>query len=215
MQCHNNVDAINEVLKLLLPIPSKTIHFIKILNPIDAINPVIIPIKLTRVTNYFYSRKPTLEEDEDHGILKKELRVEASPLDSSSTEFIRQEQSMLDYRGWFVIPTTPTRRPLYLNFVTLYAHYAADVIDDDNLITMLESFIIILLLWVAQVNTGSYLCLIIWLLQRNITFHLKKLFIQCSIPQSILSTQCCIIMLVQDKSLSPKMQKTGVLFVQW
>ena len=41
---------------------------------------------------------------------------------------------------------------LIINSVTLYAYDAADAIDNDNFATVLESFIIISSLWIAQVN---------------------------------------------------------------
>ena len=56
---------------------------------------------------------------------------------------------MLDYRGWFVIPTTPTRGQLFINSATSYAYNAADVMDDGNFATMLKSFVIILSLQVT------------------------------------------------------------------
>ena len=61
--------------------------------------------------------------------------VGAPPLDPSSLEFVGQEQSMLDYRGWFFIPNTSARGQLFINSVTLYS--------DDNFATVLDSIIII------------------------------------------------------------------------
>ena len=67
--------------------------------------------------------------------------METPPWDPPSPEFSRQEQSMCDYRGWFVSPSTPAWGQLFMNSVTLYAHDAADVMDNDNYATMLESFV--------------------------------------------------------------------------
>ena len=48
---------------------------------------------------------------------------------------------MFDYRGWIVSPNTPVRGQLFINSVTLYAYDAANVMDDDNYATVLESFV--------------------------------------------------------------------------
>ena len=48
MQCHVNGVLINEVPKFLAPIPSETMHAIKIKSPIDATHPLIIPLKLKK-----------------------------------------------------------------------------------------------------------------------------------------------------------------------
>ena len=60
---------------------------------------------------------------------------------------------MFDYRGWFVNPNTPAKGQFFINSVALYAYDAADVIDDDNYATVLESFINTSSLQVAQVYT--------------------------------------------------------------
>ena len=78
--------------------------------------------------------------------------MEAPPWDPSSNEYSHQEQSMFGYRGWFVKPNTPARGQLSINAVTLYAYDAADIMDDDNYATVLESFVSTLSLQVAQVN---------------------------------------------------------------
>ena len=67
--------------------------------------------------------------------------VEAPPRDQSSPEYSHQEESVFDYREWFVGPNTPARGQLSFKSVTLYAFDAADVIDDGNYNTVLESFV--------------------------------------------------------------------------
>ena len=69
---------------------------------------------------------------------------QAPSLNPWSPEFSSQEQSMLDYRRWFVLLTTPARGHLFFNSITLYACDAADVMDTDNSTIVLESFFIIL-----------------------------------------------------------------------
>ena len=144
--------VIDEVLQFLPSISSKTMHAIQIMNHSDATHLIIIPLKITGVTNNFKVRKPTQEEQGDKYNLKIELTVEASSWDLSSPEFSRQVQSILDHRGQFVIPTTPARGQLFISSVTLHAYDAADVMDDDNYTTMLEYFVIFSSLQVEEVN---------------------------------------------------------------
>ena len=59
MQCCMNGVLIDEVPTFLAPVPSETMHAIQIENPFDATHPIIIPLKLSRVTVYFEVRKPT------------------------------------------------------------------------------------------------------------------------------------------------------------
>ena len=95
---------IDEVPKFLASIPSKNIHVIQIINPVDATHLIIVLLQLKGVTSSFNVRKPTQIEYEDQNILKIALLVEAPPWDLLSPEFSKQEQGMLDYRGWFVSP---------------------------------------------------------------------------------------------------------------
>ena len=48
---------------------------------------------------------------------------------------------MFNYIGRFVSPNTPARSQKFVNFVTFYAYDAADVMNDDNDATVLESFV--------------------------------------------------------------------------
>ena len=98
MQCCMNGVLIDEVLMFLAPIPSETTHAIQIENLFDATHPIIIPLKLNRVSSYFEVRKPTWEEYEDQNILKIELMAETPPWDLSSSDYSQQEQSMFKYK---------------------------------------------------------------------------------------------------------------------
>ena len=83
--------------------------------------------------------------------------MEAPPCDPSNPDFSCQEQSMFDYKGRFVSPNTPARGQLFINSVTSYAYDAADIIDNVNYATVLESFVSTSSLPVAQVNTERVL----------------------------------------------------------
>ena len=113
-----------------------TTHVIQIINPFDTTHQIIIPVQISQITSYFVVKKPSLEENDDQDILK----VEVTPWDLSSPEFSRQEQSVLDYRGWFVIPNAPERGKTCTISVTWYAYDAEDILDDGNFATVLESY---------------------------------------------------------------------------
>ena len=89
----------NEVAMFLSFIPSKIMLAIQILNPFYATQPITIPLKIIRVTEYFNIIKPTWEEYQDLDTLKIELMVEAPSWDPSSPQFSRQEQNMLNCKG--------------------------------------------------------------------------------------------------------------------
>ena len=67
--------------------------------------------------------------------------VGALQWDPPRPEYSHQELSMFDYRGWFVGPNTPERGQLFINFVTSYAYHAADVMDDDNYVMVLNTYV--------------------------------------------------------------------------
>ena len=62
---------------------------IQIVNPVNATNSIIIPLKLNRVTSYFDVRKTTLEEYENQDNLKIELTKKISTWDPSSPDLSR------------------------------------------------------------------------------------------------------------------------------
>ena len=95
MQHGMNGVMIDKVPKLLAPAPSETIHAIQFENPFNATHPIIIPLKLNRVTSYFEVRKSTQKEHEDKNIFKIELMVDP-PRDLSNSEYSCQEQSLFD-----------------------------------------------------------------------------------------------------------------------
>ena len=150
MQC-----CINGVLipKFLAPISSESTYSVQFENTFDATHPIIVPLKSNRVTSYFKVKTPTQEEYEDQNILKIRLTADVSSWYPSSAESSRQEQSMFNYRVRFVSPNTPASWQLFINSVTLYAYDAADVIDEDNYASVLESGVSTLSLQVACVNT--------------------------------------------------------------
>ena len=51
-------------------------HAVQIMNPFNATNQNIIPLKIIGVTSYIDVREPTLDDDEDQDSLKIELMVE-------------------------------------------------------------------------------------------------------------------------------------------
>ena len=188
MQYLMNAVAIDEVPKFLAPILSETMHAIQIMDPFIANLAIIITWNISRLTCYIGVRKTTQKEYQDQYILKTELMAEAKLWDLPSSEFSRQEQIMLDYRGWFVVSTTPARRQLFFNSITSCAYDAADVMDDDNMVTALKSFIITSL-WVTQVDTEKVPALD-HLVLKKCDFSPKKHLIWFIIPHSMVFAQC-------------------------
>ena len=60
---------------------------------------------------------------------------------------------MLDGRGWLVTPVTTVREHLFINCVILYAYYSIDITDGNRFAILLEFYVIILLVLVAQIYT--------------------------------------------------------------
>ena len=56
MQCCMNSALINKVSKFFIPIPGKTMHAIQLEDPFDATYPVIIALRLNKVSSYFKVR---------------------------------------------------------------------------------------------------------------------------------------------------------------
>ena len=135
---------------------------------------------------------PTWGEYEDQDTLKIELMTEGPLCNPSHPEFNRQEQIMFNYRGWFVIPTTPWRRQFCINSVKLYAYDAADIMDDENFATLLEHFVLISWLQVAQENTEKVPVLDHFVLAKRRVFNPRKHSIKCSIQLSMVCECCCI-----------------------
>ena len=117
--------------------------------------------------------------------------AEASSWDPSSPEFSRQEHRMFYCMGCIVIPTMPAKQWFFINSVTSYAYDNADVMDNDNFTTMLESFVIILSLLVAQVNTNKIPVHYHLDLAKKWDISTKKCLIQFVITHSMVSAQCC------------------------
>ena len=113
-----NSVVIDEVTTFLTPASSKTMHSIQILHPFDATHPIIIHLKLNRVTIFFNVRNQTQEEYEDWDFLKIDFMVEAPSWDASIPEINTQEQIMFHNRGWFVSPNTAAKRQLFIDSIT-------------------------------------------------------------------------------------------------
>ena len=124
-------------------------------------------------------------------ILKIELMVKVPLWDLSSPWYSHQEQSMFDYRGWFVSPNTTPRGQLFINSVTSYAYDAADVRDDDNYATLLKSYDTTSSLWVAKVHTEMVPALDHLVLAKKWGISPEKTLnmIHCTTQQGV--QQCC------------------------
>ena len=61
--------------------------------------------------------------------------AEAAPWGLSSPELSKQEQSMFNYRGWFVSSNTPARGQLVISSMISYAFDAVDDMDNNDYVT--------------------------------------------------------------------------------
>ena len=79
------------------------------------------------------------------------------PWDPSTNEYSARETRMLDHQGQISIPATAAREPVFVNTVVSYslAYDAADVVDNDNLATELESQIQISIVLIGMVRKPS------------------------------------------------------------
>ena len=152
MQCHMNGVVIDEVPKFLTCVPNETMHAIWILNSLNATQLITIPFKITRATSYFDVRKSTWEEYEDQDNHKIEIMTASLLQDPSSPEFSMHEQSMLVTGDGLSSLSLQQGNNYVLNSATLYAHAATDAVDDDNYATVLEGFVIVSPLQIAQMD---------------------------------------------------------------
>ena len=142
-------------------------------NLFDDTHPIIIPLKGNGVTSFSEVRKPTQEVYKEEKVLKIKLMVEAPPWDLSSPEYSPQEQSMFNYRGWFVRPNTQARGQIFINSVASYDYDTADVMND-NFATLLESFVSTSLLQVVHLIPRRYQGLTVWFLPRSGAYCLRN-----------------------------------------
>ena len=97
MQYRLNDVHISEVPKFLAEIQSETTHVIELVNPFDAIHPLIFSLQLSRVTSYFYVYSPSIAEYESDDIPKIHLTADEPQWDPSTNEYLEQGTHMLDH----------------------------------------------------------------------------------------------------------------------
>ena len=157
LQCCLNDVQIGEVPKFLAENPSETTHATELVNPFTAAHPLIVPLKLSRVTSYFDVYYPSVVEYENDDIPKMLLTAEEPPRDLKTSEYSERETHMLDHQGHINIPATAARGTVFVNAVVSYwlAHDATNVLDNDNLAIALESQIQISIALVGMVRKPS------------------------------------------------------------
>ena len=84
---------------------------------------------------------PSVIEYENDDIPKIHFTAEEPPWDPSTSEYWERETGVTNHWGQISIPATAARGPVFVNAVVSYSlvYDAADVMDNDNLATALES----------------------------------------------------------------------------
>ena len=89
MQSRMSGEKINEIPKFLADDPDDDIHAIIVNDMLNPNEPLIIPLSLKGVPNYFLSRKPKAIEYEDESIPHIDMTSEAPLWEPSETGFFR------------------------------------------------------------------------------------------------------------------------------
>ena len=99
----------------------------------------------------------SIAEYENEDIPKIHLTAEEPPWEPPTNEYSERETQMLDHPGDISIPATVAWGPVYVSTVILYslAYDAADVTDNDNLMTALSSHIQISVVLIGTVRKPS------------------------------------------------------------
>ena len=108
---------ISEVPKFLAENSSETTHAIELVNPFDAVHPLIIPLQLSGATSYFDVYSSSIAEYENDYIPKIHLTAEEPPWVASTNEYSERETSMLDHQSQISIPPTVARGPVFVSTV--------------------------------------------------------------------------------------------------
>ena len=82
---------VSEVPKFLAESPSETTHTIELVDPFDATHSLIIPLQLSRVTNYFDVYSPSVTEYENDDIPKIHLTVKEPPRDHQQVSIQKEK----------------------------------------------------------------------------------------------------------------------------
>ena len=109
------------------------------------------------MTSYCDVYSPSIAEYENEDIPKIYLAAEESPCDPSTSEYSERVTQMLDHLCQISIPTNSGKGPVYVSTVVLcsLAYNAADVIDNDNLVTALSAQIQISIVLIGMIMKPS------------------------------------------------------------
>ena len=109
-----------------------------------------------------------------------------------NSECLERETQMLDYQAQISIPTTVTRRPLYVSTVVSYSlsYDAADVMENDNLATTFSAQIQFSIAFIGTVRKPSIEPTV--LAKRLPMRKLRRLYkSKCKEGLGLCSTLCC------------------------
>jgi hypothetical protein len=153
MQCRVNGVVIDECPKFMASNPTDSTYSITIQNDTeDLAHPLIIPLRLEEVVSYFEFSKPTPEEYNDEDIPHYILTAKGPDWDPYNDSSARREDGMLNYQGQAVavcksndLGTTDPVGVVEIDMPTWklsqvsMQYGTADVFDDDNFGTALDS----------------------------------------------------------------------------
>ena len=128
---------INDLPKFLAEDPYEKYHSIIVNDTLKPNEPLVTPLALKWVTSYLPSRKPRVSEYEDESTLHINLTSKAPVWEPSETSFSEQEDTMTDFRGYFINNETIIRGLWIINPLSAIEDHAVDFTDDNNFIRLL------------------------------------------------------------------------------
>ena len=111
-------DKINEIPKFLADDPDEKIHAIIVDDLLNPNEPLIIPLPLKGVPNYFLSRKPKASECEDESIPHIDMTSEAPVWEPYETGFSEKEDAITDFRGEVISNETIASGRRVINYLS-------------------------------------------------------------------------------------------------
>ena len=113
--------------------PDDKTHAIKVYDPLNSNEPLIIPLVLKGVTSYFPSRNPRTSEYEDYSILHIEITSEAPVWEPSETGFLKQEYTMTDFSREVISGEIIAKLRRIINSLSTIKDHVVDFTDDKNI----------------------------------------------------------------------------------
>ena len=153
MQCRVNDVTVNDLPKFLAADPTEETH--ALVFQVDSTDDgpartVTLPLELSGITSVINVSVPTADEFNERKCTRLELTSEHLPWDPYDSAFEEQEKAMTDCHGDIIDSRANARgRSLVISALSTIPE-AADIDDDENLATILQSKVVI-----SSVDTGK------------------------------------------------------------